>query len=207
MKEHARWHTIKSINTLLLFAVSRGYLNKKPVTIKKPRLQKRTPEVWTPEETKRIIAAAPPEVKNMIVLNLYCGLRPAELTRLCWEDIDLKMGVLTVQEAKDGEFRRIGLQPEAIEVLKKMNGTSGPIFPGMDKNRMRSISESIKKTAKVKHIKRLWYSIRHTFATTYYEQTGDLRGLQEILGHSKIDMTTVYVNPRRETVKRIRYEL
>jgi len=207
VKECTTWHVIKAVNTFLLFAVSRGYLQKNPITVKKPRIPKRTPEVWTPEETKRIIAAAPHQTRDMIMLNLYLGLRPAELTRLRWDDIDLKTGVLTVQEAKDGEFRRIGLQPEAVDILERMGPKNGVVFPGMDTNRMRSIAEQIKKAAGVRHIKRFWYSIRHTFATTYYEQTGDLRGLQEILGHSKIEMTTVYVNPRRDRVKSVKYEI
>lgn len=209
-KECTVWHIIKALNTMMLFAVSRGYLQKNPLTMKKPRVQKRTPEAWTAEETRRIIEGAG-EAEAMIRLNLYFGLRPSELTRLAWEDIDLKSGVLTVQEAKDGEFRRILIHPEAARILEGMGPGSGPLFPDMDDNRMRKTADRIRRAAKVKHIKRFWYSIRHTFATEYYKQTGDLKGLQEILGHSKITMTEIYVNPhgdhKRKQIGKLKYSI
>lgn len=206
------WHIIKTLKTFMNFAVSRGYVGISPVTVKKPKLPRRSPEAWTPEETKKILASiSNPAIYDMIYVNLHVGLRPAELLRVRWEDIDWKNEVLTIPEAKDGEFRKIQLHPEVIRILYPKKQATGRIFPELTEKQMSNISSEIRKKSKVQRIKRFWYSIRHTFATEYYKQTKDLRELQEILGHSKISMTTVYVNPQtehsRQQIRKLAYAL
>ncbi len=205
------WHIIKAVKTFLNFCVKRKYLAVNPVTMRKPKIPKKPPECWSLEEIKRILAAADdPIIYGMIYLNLHIGLRPAELRRLKWSDIDFKNEILTVQEAKDGEFRRIDIHPKAMEFLTKFERNGELIFPGVDDGFLRRHAKAIRKKAKVRNIRRFWYAIRHTFGTEYYKRTGDLKGLQEIFGHSKIEMTTVYVNPqgehRRQQIRKLDYE-
>lgn len=205
------WHILKALKTFFNFAVREKYLFENPIKRKKPKLPKRIPECWTNEEVKRIIQHTKGTTAGaMIYFNLYFGLRPAELLRLNWNDIDWKNEVLTVQEAKDNEFRKINIHPAALKFLKDMGPGEGLIFQGMNEGRMAIEARRIKKAASMTHIKRFWYAIRHTFATRYYEKTRDLRGLQEILGHSKIEMTTVYANPsedhRKEQIRQVEYD-
>lgn len=206
------WHILKALKTFFNFAKREKAISENPVTRKKPRLAKKLPECWTPAEIKRILAHTEGTlVGRMIRFNLYVGLRPAELLRLKWSDIDFEGQFLTVQEAKDGEFRKVSLHPEAIRAIKDAPQDGVLVFRGIDFEFMRYHAWKIKKNLNLRHIKRFWYATRHTFATTYYEKTRDLRGLQEILGHSKIEMTTVYVNPneehRKEQLKKLEYRL
>lgn len=197
MKQGGAWHLIKVVNTLLNFCVKKKYLNSNPVFIKKPVLPQRVPECWSHEQINMVLKHAQGLAYQAIFINLYLGLRPNELSRLRWADIDWKGKLVTIQEAKDNQFRRVPLHNELAVYLKSMPNKEGLILPGLTDDFMREASDEIREAAKMKHIKRFWYSIRHTFATEYYKQTGDLKGLQEILGHSKIEMTTVYVNPQQ----------
>lgn len=197
-----RWHIIKTLVTFFNFTVKSKLLHESPVKISKPKLPKREPECWTNEERKRILESIEHElIKKMIQANLYMGLRPAELTRLQWSDVDLEERVLTVGEAKDGEFRRIPLHSEAVKIFKSIKHAGPEIFPFKDKF-LRAQSKEIRTKSQTTRLKRFWYSTRHTFATEYCKKTGDLKGLQEILGHSKIEMTMVYVNPQADHQKK-----
>lgn len=205
------WHILKALKTFFNFALREKYIFENPVQRKKPKLPRRTPEVLKPEEVQRCLAATEGRISHdMIYLALFIGARPAELMRLRWEDVDFGKELITIQQAKDGEFRKINLHPKALAHLRGIKQPDGPIFPGVNADWLVREGRWIKETAKVGHIKKFWYSLRHTFATTYYEKTRDLRGLQEILGHSKIEMTTVYVNPsedhRREQLRKVAYD-
>lgn len=205
------WHIIKALKTFFNFAVRERCITENPVKRNKPRLPKRVPECWTTDEIKRVIEhTRGTPAGTMISLNLYMGLRPSELLRLKWTDIDLNREILTVQEAKDGEFRKINIHPRALDILKSMPRSGEFLFQGMTVRLMEKHARKIRKAVGMSRVKKFWYSLRHTFATRYYEKTRDLRGLQEILGHSKIEMTTVYVNPsehhRKEQIRQINYD-
>lgn len=199
IKEGMTWHIIKSVKTFMNFCIRREYAKRDQISLRKPKIPKRTPECWTAEEIKRVLSSASdPLAYGMIFINLYLGLRPAELLKLQWTDIDWKGGYLTIKEAKDSEFRRILIHDAAMSYFIKNRKEVGIIFEGASDSFMKRTARRIRSDAKIKHIKKFWYSIRHTFATEYYKRTGDLRGLKDILGHSKIEMTTVYVNPQEE---------
>lgn len=198
LKEGGSWHLIKVVKTFLNFCVKKKYLSSNPVFIKKPALPRRAPECWSQEQVVTVLKHAQGLAGQAIFINLYLGLRPNELMTLKWADIDLRAKMVTVQEAKDNQFRRIPLHNDLAGYLKKLPRAAALVLPGLNENFMRSAAERIRKDASMMHIKRFWYSTRHTFATEYYKHTGDLKGLQEILGHSKIEMTTVYVNPQQE---------
>lgn len=197
LKQGGSWHLIKVVNTLLNFCVKKKYINSNPIFLKKPILPQRVPECWSQEEVQKVLKAAQGLVYQAIFINLYLGLRPNELSKLRWSDIDLKGKLVTVCEAKDNQFRKIPLHDELADYLKRLPHLDELVIPGFTNGFMKHWGREVKKSAKMSHIKRFWYSIRHTFATEYYKQTGDLKGLQEILGHSKIEMTTVYVNPQQ----------
>lgn len=198
LKLGGRWHVIKTFKTFLNFCVTKNYISKNPISAKKPNLPKRPPECWSKEEAAKILSVATGTAYDLIFLNLHLGLRPAELIALEWEDIKWDSNFVVVREAKDNEFRRIPLHNTARKFLEKLKKPKGLIFPGINEHRLRSMAKRVKNDAQMPHIKRFWYAVRHTFATEYYKQTGDLKGLQEILGHAKIQMTLVYVNPQQE---------
>lgn len=211
LKQPGAWHLIKVVNTLLNFCVKKKYLTSNPIFIKKPVLPQRVPECWSQEQVQTVLENAHGLLYQAVFINLYLGLRPNELTRLRWQDVDFKEKLITVQEAKDNKFRKIPLHNELAKYLKTLPRESEMILPRLTEKFMRDSSEGIRKAAGLSHIKRFWYSIRHTFATEYYKQTGDLKGLQEILGHSKIEMTTVYVNPQQahqhKQLNRLSYQI
>lgn len=212
IKTGMTWHIIKSIKTFFNFCVKREYAKTTQITLKKPRLPKQTPECWSKSEIKKILDATENKIaKALIIVNIHLGLRPAELIRLKWTDIDWQGGFLTIREAKDSEFRHVLIHKTAMDYFKKHRRSEGQVFPGVDKLFLRRTSRQIKKASGMKNIRKFWYATRHTFATEYYKSTGDLRGLQRILGHSKIEMTTVYVNPQedyqRQQINKLNFDL
>ncbi len=139
---------------------------------------------------------------------LYCGLRVSELTNLNVESIHLEDESLSFISKGDKE-RQLPLHKDLLPVLKswllKRNtfkkeevSANGALFLSNRGLRMtpRNIQYMIKKYAKEAGIRNAQkitpHKLRHTFATIIYQKTGDIRLVQDLLGHSSISTTQIY---------------
>ena len=144
-----------------------------------------------------------PDVHDITLLSLHCGLRFGEIAALTWQDVDLKKGVLTIRDAKAGS-RFAFLTDQAAEMLKaKERGKpSEYIFTGR-KGKLKQISLTFAKAVdELKlnddiddpRLQIVFHSCRHSYASWLIEQGQDLYTVQKILGHKTNVMTQRYAH-------------
>lgn len=140
----------------------------------------------------------------MMVLLLDCGIRLKGLSELTIRNLDLKTGYITIPNEKN-KSRQVPISEETCDLLKvyladrrRISGVDN-VFVTLDCKPMarRSIEDMIEKYGKLAHIIGVRVSphtFRHTFAKLYLLDGGDFVSLQNILGHSSMDMVRRYVN-------------
>jgi integrase/recombinase XerC len=143
--------------------------------------------------------------KAMMELFYSSGLRLAELAGLVWEQLDLNGGMLTVT-GKGNKTRMLPIGGKALAALQKWRkaraefaGMAVPVvFVGRTGQALstRAIQARIRYWAKHQGLAQNVYPhlLRHSFASHMLESSGDLRAVQELLGHSDISTTQVYTH-------------
>jgi integrase/recombinase XerC len=143
--------------------------------------------------------------KAMMELFYSSGLRLAELAGLVWEQLDLSGGMLTVT-GKGNKTRMLPIGGKALAALQKWRKARAE-FAGMEVSEVfvgrtgqalstRAIQARIRYWAKHQGLAQNVYPhlLRHSFASHMLESSGDLRAVQELLGHSDISTTQVYTH-------------
>lgn len=156
--------------------------------------------VLTYAEEKEYLLACPQPLRDFATIMVETGLRPMELRNLTVKDVILENGgSLFVRKSKTKAGRRMipYLSQRAIDILKPRvtNAENGLLFPSgrglVDNTHYKALDRS--KVAKFRV-----YDLRHTYATRQVECGTDIATLQELLGHSKIEMTKRYVHPSND---------
>lgn len=194
------------LRKLLVIAKKRGLISAVPefewFRIPLPKF-----DFLTFEEADRLIAAAEGEEQTMIIVALRTGLRYGELAALRWEDVDLIAGRLTVRQRlyrgkfglpKNGRPREVALSEDARTALKRHRHLRGPlVFCDLDG---RPLTSGVARCALKRHVKRAglrhlgWHVLRHTFASHLAMCGAPLKAIQELLGHTTIQMTMRYAH-------------
>jgi len=133
------------------------------------------------------------------------GLRLAELVSLNLADLDLSVEQVRVT-GKGGKTRDLPVGKPAIEAINKWLGFRRSL-PGADDTAVflssrgkriapRTVQMRLKKLAESQGLKRDCYPhmLRHSFASHMLESSGDLRAVQELLGHADISTTQIYTH-------------
>lgn len=206
---HFKRNAIATFKAFLNWCVSRNYLARSPLKLKKPTPKRSPHRFLNLKEIKKLIEAAEPEILfPQIVTALHCGARKGEIKRLEWTDIDFETNRILIRAGKTENFRYVPLSKKLKSVLNKYRKNSGKCFTEWANE--RRILRRIKRKSKLKDMPRFWYTLRHTFASHYYMNTHDLKGLSEILGHSDIKITAAtYVhlleNHTKENINKVGY--
>ena len=165
------------------------------------------PLVLAPEEVKRIIAMAPGfKARVMLTIAYGCGLRAGEVVRLRVCDIDGAQRIIRIVQSKGRKDRNVML-PEQVHVLLREWWCERPvcydigipsderwIFPGRADHEpltTRQFSRLFHEAVEAAGIKKRvsLHSLRHSFATHMLEQGTDIRVIQAVMGHDKLDTT------------------
>lgn len=173
----------------------------------------RLPKVLTEEETTRLLEQpnrryfGPHRDYLYMRLMLKAGLRASEAVSLRPEHIDLMSGKLMVREGKGAKDRTLWLGEELLGELrdwmdrcKAVAGSSGWLLPTRKGTKVapshlrRSVKRYARK-AKLEEVERVSpHTLRHTFATRLYKDTGNIRMVQKALGHSDLSTTMIYTH-------------
>jgi len=179
------------------------------------RTAKRLPVVLTREEVARIIAAAPGHKYRAAFSVAYgAGLRAAETVSLKVTDIDSAAMTLTIEQGKKRRDRKAKLSPQLLGVLRDWYQTARPpvwLFPSrlgaFDHISPRQLSRQFVHAVEAAEIKKAkngetrrvtLHTLRHSFATHLLEDGVDIRVIQVMLGHAKLETTSIYtqVSPK-----------
>lgn len=159
-------------------------------------------------EAERLIDSANGQWKTMITVALKCGLRQGELLGLFWDDINFERKLLQVKRSidrhgnvgtpKSGKSRVVPLNDDVLQSLKEHKHHRG-MFVFCDENGAPLRDNKCKwpliqarRNAGLRHI--TWHVLRHTFASHLVMRGASLAIVQELLGHSTIQMTMRYAH-------------
>jgi integrase/recombinase XerD len=183
--------------------LGRPYL---PEQIPFPKVPRRLPTVLSQEEVQRMLECTMNLMHRAMLLTLYStGLRRAELTQLKVEDIDSKRMMIRVRKGKGSHDRDVPLSSKLLEVLRVYWRWKKPttyLFPSdYQKRAGQPVSDKViwwlcKKAAREAGIhKRVSpHTLRHSYATHMLEAGADLRTIQVLLGHKKLEDTAIYLH-------------
>jgi integrase/recombinase XerD len=182
----------------------------KPLTfVAEPR---KIPVVLDPEEVARFLEAAPgPKYKAAFAAAYGAGLRVSEVVALKVSDIDSRRMLIRVEQGKGRKDRHAMLSPQLLELLRDWYRIARPrlwLFPGRDPLQpltTRQLNRAVHAAARMAEInKRVTpHTLRHSFATHLLEQNIDIRVIQVLLGHAKLDTTALYTRVATNTIRAV----
>ena len=184
--------------------LKRSDLADEVVSAREPR---RLPIVLSPQEVGRLLASAT-NIKHKALLSLAyaTGLRASEVVSLKLTDIDRERMIIRVEEGKGKKDRYVMLSPSLLELLRdwwRAARKKGWMYPGQpwlfpsyrgQHTSTRQLHRIVRLAAGRAGIaKRVGvHTLRHSFATHLLEQKTDIRIIQVLLGHKKLDTTALY---------------
>jgi site-specific recombinase XerD len=174
------------------------------------REPQKIPLVMSPDETRRLLAVADNlKVRTLLGLGYGCGLRAGEVVRLKVKHIDRAQKIIRIEQSKGRKDRNVMLSPETFDLLRQWwkvrpsrQDATTPLqerwlFPGRKPGKpmtTRQLSRLFHEAADAAGIKKrvTLHALRHSFATHLLERGTDIRIIQALLGHEKLDTTARY---------------
>jgi integrase len=193
------------LKTLFNKAVEWGRTENNPAAkIKKFKLNNAREKILNGEEARRLIECAPPALRPILIIALKTGMRRGEILALMWPAVNFIKSFILIENSKSGKSRKVPMSPAVREVLKAIPRTSDFLFYNPEtKTHIKSVTtafETARDKAELAGVR--FHDLRHTFATWYIENGGDIVALSKILGHSSLQMTLRYCNPTEEGMLR-----
>jgi site-specific recombinase XerD len=204
-----RNRTMTGVRFLFRVTLRRHDLAAEVYHIKEPL---NLPLTLSQEEAKRLIAVAGAKslkVRLMLALGYGCGLRAGEVVRLRAGDIDRAQGIIRVVQSKGRKDRHVMLPDEVLDLLqqwwkerpKRFDAGVPPqerlVFPSRKTGKpltTRQLNRLFHEACEAAGIQKrvTLHSLRHSFATHLLDQGTDIRLIQAVLGHDKLDTTARY---------------
>src|ERR1700756_3385586 len=195
--------------------LKRHDLAEELISTREPR---RLPVVLSSEEVGRLLAAAT-NIKHRAILSLAyaTGLRSSEVVSLKLTDIDSDRMVIRVEQGKGKKDRYVILSPNLLEILREwwraarkkgwMHLGQPWLFPGyrgqhMSRRQLHRLVCMAAERASITNRVGV-HTLRHSFATHLLEQKTDIRVIQVLLGHKKLDTTALYTRVAISTIGQV----
>jgi len=190
---------VRAISSFLKFLDNESLAKQ----IKAPKVDKRLPKFITYDELNKLLENAENYRDKLIIKFLfYTGVRVSELIKIKKNDIIFEEGFVKVY-GKGGKERIVPIPKELLNELKdyvnKINTEN--IFPLSSRQVERIIKNIAKKAGISKKVTP--HVLRHSLATTLLSKGVDIRYIQEILGHSSLNITQIYTHVVPNQLKEI----
>lgn len=186
---------------------------RKMSTIREPR---KLPVILSPDEVKRLLEATfNLKYKAALATAYGAGLRASEVTHLKVTDIDSQRMIIHVEQGKGSKDRNAMLSPTLLALLREWWRAAqaqrrmlrgGWLFPGQNpvnplstRQLRRAMEAAVTLAGLDKHVS--LHSLRHAFATHLLEQHTDIRVIQVLLGHKKLETTALYSQVATTTLR------
>jgi integrase len=192
---------LAALKTLFKQARIWSYIEELPTDALQMQKEASTvPDALSDDELERLLQHCPEPTYTIVAFAADTGMRKSEIGRLCWGDLDLGIGIITVRKTKNGRFRAIPMTARVHELLSlTMPDDSTPdtsVFVRAD------IGPMLKKAALAAGIPHVhMHRLRHTFATRLRDRGVPLDRVMELLGHSSYQMVLRYVKARPQQLR------
>jgi len=207
--------TLTGLKFLFATTLDHPELLAKMHAVHEPR---KLPEVLSREEVARLLAAVDNRKHQTALAVAYgAGLRVSEVVSLKVSDIDSQRMTLRIEQGKGSKDRYAMLSPVLLERLrawwkfahaqgKMLQG--GWLFPGLDPIdplSTRQLNRVVHAAAEAAGIDKrvLMHTLRHSFATHLLEQKVDIRIIQVLLGHKKLETTALYAQVATDVLREV----
>ena len=189
------------------------------------REPQKIPQVMSPDETRRVLAVAT-SLKARVALSLCygCRLRAGEVVRLKVKHIDSAQNIIRIEQSKGRKDRNVMLSPETLDLLRQwwkvrrgFDAHTTPVqerwlFPGRKPGQpmtTRQLNRLFHEAADGAGIRKrvCLHTLRHSFATHLLERGSDIRIIQALLGHDKLETTARYTRVATDTIANIKSPL
>ena len=207
--------SVSALRFFFTVTLDRPDLSRRLVLARHPR---KLPNVLSVEDVGRLLEAAPgPKYKAALGTAYGAGLRVSEVATLKVGDIDSTRMLIRVEQGKGRKDRNAMLSPQLLELLrlwwhegKRRNVMlpHGWLFPGrnsLEPVSTRQLNRAVHEAAEAAGIKKRVtpHTLRHSFATHLLEQDVDIRVIQVLLGHAKLDTTALYARVATKTIRAV----
>lgn len=205
---------LSTLRTFYRYLMREGITKDNPVMdVRAPKSGKRLPKALDADQVSQLLDAGidksdPLSLRDQAIMELFyaCGLRLAELLSLDIDSIDMSAAQLLVT-GKGNKTRQLPMGKPAVTALKRWlkartlfvkDSAEKAVF--LSKNGKRLSPSSVQQRLKRHALERGLddhlhpHKLRHSFATHLLESSGDLRAVQELLGHADLATTQVYTH-------------
>lgn len=210
-----------SLRLFFDYLMDMGEVNASPAHLPKFAIGKPNQrQILTIAEIKEVNAVCKSKMeKSLIAIAYGCGLRRTEIELLDTNDLLLHKGVLVVREGKGGKSRTVPLSDKAVQTLREyIVDERSSLFPheGMESTpavfinragtRMRGqhlgdmLKEMLARTQNPAILSKniTLHCLRHSIATHLLDNGAEIEFVQEFLGHSEMDTSTLYSKRRKQ---------
>ena len=202
-----RNRTMTGVRFLLRVTMRRHDLAAEVFHMKEPQ---KNPQILSAGEAKRLLTMAGKlQVRVLLSIGYGAGLRVSEVVKLKVKHIDSALGIIRVEQAKGKKDRQVMLSPETLDLLREwwkvrtakydagVPAGERWLFPGRREGRPltpRQVTRLFHETVEVAGIKKkvTLHTLRHSFATHLFDRGVDIRTIQALLGHEKLETTARY---------------
>ena len=202
---------LQALRHILFWAVDEGLLAANPLSRLRLVPERRKPRsIPGFEDEERLLAAAAPHLRSIIITALDTGMRRGELLHQRWEHVDFNRRLLSVTQSKTagGEGREIPLTERVHSLLLALRQTEGLLFTFKGKP-IRIIKTAWKATIRRAGIRYFrFHDLRHTFNTRLMEAGVMQEVRKAIMGHSSgEDVNAIYTHvelpAKREAIRKL----
>ncbi len=202
---------LSAIRSFFRWQMKEGLAENDPAaSVRAPKAARKLPVTLDADSVTRLLEIeddSPLAIRDKAIMELFysSGLRLSELTELRWNQVDFASGLVTVT-GKGNKTRLVPLGSHAADALLEWRKTRAALA-GFETPQVfvsnrgtpistRTIQTRIKHWARRQGIPQNVYPhlLRHSFASHLLESSGDLRAVQELLGHSDISTTQIYTH-------------
>jgi site-specific recombinase XerD len=204
---------VSALRFFFTVTLGRGDAQVGMTTVREPR---KLPVVLSPEEVARLLdAASGLKYRAALSVAYGAGLRASEVVSLKLTDIDSSRRVIRVEQGKGRKDRYAMLSEPLLHLLRaywKASRPRGWLFPGQNPvnplttRQLNRAFHEAKAAAGIDKPVSL-HTLRHCFATHLLEQKVDIRVIQVLLGHSKLDTTARYSHLASTTLRAVKSPL
>jgi integrase/recombinase XerC len=192
-----RYYWLAHFHSFYEWAVNEELLTVDPtVTIVRPKQRRTLPRPIMHDDLVMAIRAARPQMRAMLSLAAFGGLRVQEIAGLDRDDIIEAKNIIRVRHGKGEKERIVPLHPDVMEALRCLPlPRTGALFVRARGGRHLpyTVGNAIRHYLRDLGINATGHQLRHWFGSEVYANTHDIRVTQELLGHSSPTTTAGYV--------------